>query len=206
MSLLNLRGGLLTGYQNFARKFKTGTFVSSEDIAKKADLGKALASLYVFPAFFKKVYYIPTLRERKGHFIEKPSQFFYKLFNFVYGRKKWYWSLTTAARYYGSEWSSTKILEIVVTKESKTIDIASRISSLEKKRSYRSKIMAEIFSSLDTNLVIIHKGKKEFLNEIKIDSETGPVATRKRMEKDFDFFIKRTKSRQLRKLYKKHLK
>lgn len=195
----------MTGYQNFVKKFKVGNFVSSRDIAKTFNFSKALTSLYVFPTFFKGVYYIPMERERKGRFVEKPAEFFSNLFNFVYGRKKWYWSLSTAARRYGREWSATKILEIVTPHRYKTIEIASRAETLQKKRSYRSKTLAEILSALGINAVHIHKGKKQFLKEIKIDPEMGPIATKERLKRDILFFLPRTKKPSLRRLYKKYL-
>lgn len=131
-------------------------------------------------------------------------EFFSNLFNFVYGRKNWYWALSTAARYYGSEWSATKILELVCVKESKTIDVLGRVVSLEKKTSYRSKILSKMLSSLSINLIVVHKGKKNFLNEIKIDDELGPVATKDRLRKDVEFFISKTKILSLRRLYRKY--
>lgn len=205
LNLKNLRGGWLTGYQDFVKRFRTGTFVSSKNISAKYDFVKALASLYIFPCFFKGIYYIPTMRERNGHFVEKPSDFFRNLFDFAYGRNQWYWSLSSAARYYGTEWSSTKIIELVTPLESKIVNISSRIDSLEKRRSYRSRVLSRIFSSLEINMVIIHKGKKDFLKCVKIDGEIGPVATRERFMEDVSFFLSKTRIISLRRLYKKYL-
>ncbi|HLC68333.1 MAG TPA: hypothetical protein VJH24_00710 [Candidatus Bilamarchaeaceae archaeon] len=185
--------------------FSGGAFVSSKEIARSFNFPKALSSLYIIPTFFKGIYYVPSEKERKGHFIDKPAQFFSNLFDFAYGRKKWYWSLSTAARHYGSEWSSTKILEIVAVGESKKLDIISRAESLGRKRSYRSRTLSKILLSLGINLVFIHKGKRIFLKEIKIDSELGPVATKERLKKDAVFFLPRNKDKSLRRLYKKYL-
>ncbi len=195
----------MTGYLGLIKKFKAGDFVSSKEISKKFSFSKALGSLYIFPTFFKGVYYVPLEREKKGHFIARPSEFFYKLFDFVYGRKNWYWSLSTAARHYGLEWSTTKILEIVAHRRYKTISVIDRFESLEKKSSYRSKILAQIFGSLGINSVFIHKGKKDFLREITIDSEVGPMETKERLKKDILFFLGRTKNQSLRRLYKRYL-
>ena len=150
----------MSGYQNFYRLFKPKTFVASKEIASKFKLQNALASNFVIPSFFKGVYYVPSQRERKGRFIEKPSEFFIDLFNFIYGQSGWYWSLSTAARFYGLEWSSGRILEVVVAIKSKKIDIVARVASLENKKSYRSKVLSGILSTLGINFVIIHKGKK----------------------------------------------
>lgn len=205
MSLRNSRGGYVSGYQNFIKFFNSGEFLSSRDISRYFSLSKALSSLYIIPTFFKGVYYIPSERERKGHFIDQPVDFFSNLFDFVYGRKKWYWSLSTAARYYGEEWSSTKVLEIVTTKESKKINVSSRVESLEQKRSYRSRLLSKMVSSLDINLVYIHKGKKDFLKEIKISSKIGPIASKERLKKDILFFMSKTKNDSFRRLYKKYM-
>ena len=193
----------MTGYQNLIRYFKQGTFVASGEISKSTDFGKALISLNIVPTFFRGIYYVPTTREKNGHFIERPGDFFYNLFNFAYGRRGWYWSLSTAARNYGLEWSATKILEIVSKKESKTINISERIESLKKKKSYRSKILSKIFSSLDTNLIAIHMGKDDFFKDVKINPEIGPMATKERLRKDIDYFKPKTRIKALRNLYEK---
>lgn len=195
----------MAGYQSFIKNFKHG-FITSKNISKKYQLAKALSSLYIIPTFFRGVYYIPSERERKGHFIQNPRDFFYKLFDFVYGRNNWYWGLSTAARYYGKEWSATKILECVASKSSKIINFFVRSESLFKKKSYRSKILAEYLTSLEINIIYIHKGKKEFFKEIKIDGEIGPVATEQRLKKDLEFFLPRLKDKNLRQLYRKYIK
>ena len=192
----------MSGYQSFYKSFRQKTFVSSKVIASKFKLQNALASNYILPSFFKGVYYVPSQLERKGQFIEKPAEFFADLFNFLYGRNGWYWALTTAARYYGLEWSSGKVLEIVVATKSKKIDIAARVASLGNKKSYRSKVLSRILSALGINFVIIHKGRKDSLKEVKIDSEIGPVATKSRMMKDIEIFLSKTKMKSLRRLYR----
>jgi len=192
----------LNGYQGFVRLFKQKSFVSSKNIREKYNLQKALASNYIIPSFFRGIYYVPSIRERKGHFIENPKDFFYDLFNFVYGRSRWYWSLATAARYYGLEWSAGKVIEIVTPIHSKTINVFARASSLEKKKSHRSKVLSKILFSLDVNYVLIHKGKESFLKEIKLDSEFGPVATKIRMIKDIDLFLSKSRIKPLRRIYK----
>jgi hypothetical protein len=203
MNLKNLRGGCMTGYQDFVKLFGNGIFIKSNKIARNYSLSKALASLYILPTFFRGVYYIPTERERKGHFIEKRQDFFTSLFDFRYGRKKWYWALSTAARHYGIEWSATKILEIVVQEKSKTIDLTDKIKSLTKKKSYRSSTLVKYLSSLDVNKIYIHKGTKASLSSIKINGTIGPVCTKEQITKDIEKFMSKVRDRNLKKLYKR---
>jgi len=203
MSLKNSNGGCMTGYQDFVKIFGSGIFIKSNEIAKKYSLQKALSSLYIIPTFFRGIYYIPTSREKKGHFIENKQDFFTSLFDFHYGKKKWYWGLSTAARHYGIEWSATKILEIVVQEKSKTINVSDKILSLQKKKSYRSATLAKYLSSLDVNLIYIHKGNQESLSSIKIDEVMGPVCTKEQITKDIEKFTSKIRNRNLKKIYKR---
>ena len=203
MNLKNLNGGYMTGYQDFIKIFGSGIFIKSKDITKKYLLQKALSSLYIIPTFFRGIYYIPTTRERKGHFIENKQDFFTSLFDLHYGKKKWYWSLSTAARHYGIEWSATKILEIVTLKKSKTINVSDKILSLQKKKSYRSATLVKYLSSLDINLIYIHKGNQESLSSIKIDEIIGPVCTKKQIPKDIKKFNSKIRNPNLKKIYKR---
>ena len=195
----------MTGYQDFVKTYGNGIFIESRDIRPKHSLQKALASLYIIPTFFKGIYYIPSELERRGHFIEKKQDFFTSLFDHYYGRKKWYWGLSTAARHYGIEWSATKILEIVVDKKSKTIRISDKIQSLKKKKSYRSSVLAKYFSSLDVNLILIHKGKQTAFQLIKIDETMGPICTKEQIQKDVRDFIPKTRNRNLKNIYQRIL-
>lgn len=79
--LMNSGGGHMTGYQNFVDIFGNGIFIKTSEIKKKYSFQKALSSLYIIPTFFKGIYYIPTDRERKGHFIDNKQDFFTSLFN-----------------------------------------------------------------------------------------------------------------------------
>jgi len=203
MNLKNLNGGYMTGYQDFVKIFGSGCFIKSNDIKKKYLLQKALSSLYIIPTFFRGVYYIPTNRERKGHFIENKQDFFTSLFDFYYGKKKWYWGLSTAARHYGIEWSATKILEIVALKKSKTINVSEKILSLQNKKSYRSTTLAKYYDSLDVNLIYIHKGNQELLSSIKIDEIIGPVCTKEQILKDIEKFCSKIRNPNLKKIYKR---
>ena len=196
----------MSGYQDFIKLFRAGSYVSSKDISAKYSLPKALSSVYIVPTFFRGVYYVPTERERAGHFIEKPEEFFFNLFNFVYGRRSWYWALSTAARRYGLEWSSTKLIEIIALGSSKRVagkrvDIAARTVALGKKSSYRSKILRKMLVSLEVNILLIHPGKKSFFKDVKIDDRIGPIAGKERLRKDLTFFRPRTKNLVLRRLY-----
>jgi hypothetical protein len=193
----------MSGYQDFAELFGNGIFISSEKIKKRHSLTKALSSLYILPTFFRGIYYIPTERERRGHFIERKQDYFTSMFDTRYGRKKWYWALSTAARHYGVEWSATRILEIVVTERSKTIDLTDKIHALRRKRSYRSSTLAKFLSSLDVNKVFIHKGEKGSLLSVKIDGTLGPVCTKKQLAEDASSFIPKVKDRNLKKIYKR---
>ena len=203
MNLKNLSGGYMNGYQDFVKIFGSGRFIKSNDIKKKYLLQKALSSLYILPTFFRGVYYIPTNRERKGHFIENKQDFFTSLFDLYYGKKKWYWGLSTAARHYGIEWSATKILEIVTLKKSKTINISDKILSLQKKKSYRSATLVKYYSSLDLNLIYVHKGKKEALSSIKIDEIIGPVCIKEQIFLDIEKFSSKIRNKNLKKIYKR---
>jgi hypothetical protein len=205
MSLKNSRGGYMTGYQDFVKIFGSGIFIKSNEITKKYSLQKALSSLYIIPTFFRGIHYIPTSRERKGHFIERKQDFFTSLFDFHYGKKKWYWGLSTAARHYGMEWSATNILEIVVQQKSKTINVSDKILSLQKKKSYRSATLAKYLSSLDVNFIYIHKGNQESLSSIKIDDTIGPVCTKEQIPKDIEKFISKIRNLNLKKIYKRIL-
>ena len=193
----------MTGYQDFVKIFGSGIFIRSNYITKNYSLQKALSSLYIIPTFFRGVYYIPTSRERKGHFIERKQDFFTSLFDFHYGKTKWYWGLSTAARHYGIEWSATKILEIVVQQKSKTINVSDKILSLQKKKSYRSATLAKYFSSLDVNFIYIHKGNQESLSSIKIDEIMGPVCTKEQIPKDIDKYVSKIRYPNLKKIYKR---
>jgi hypothetical protein len=203
MNLKNSSGGCMTGYQDFVKIFGSGIFIKSNEITKNYSLQKALSSLYIIPTFFRGIYYIPTSREKKGHFIENKQDFFTHLFDFHYDRKKWYWGLSTAARYYGTEWSSTKILEIVAQGKSKTINVSDKILSLQKKRSYRSATLSKYLSSLDVNLIYIHKGNQESLSSIKIDETVGPVCAKEQILKDIEKFTSKIRNRSLKKIYKR---
>jgi hypothetical protein len=191
----------MNGYQNFVDLFGNGIFVKSSDIKKKYSFQKALSSLYIIPSFFKGTYYIPTPRERKGHFIESKQDFFTSLFNTQYGRKKWYWALSTAARHYGFEWSATRILEIVTMQKSKTIMISERISSLQDKSSYRSEMLSHFYRSLDINTVFIHKGCKKNFEFLKIDDELGPICTKNQLLDDLKFYQSKIRNQRLKKIY-----
>jgi len=193
----------MTGYQDFVKIFGSGIYIKSNEITKRYSLQKALSSLYIIPTFFRSIYYIPTDRERKGHFIENKQDFFTSLFDFRYDRKKWYWGLSTAARYYGIEWSATKILEIVVQEKSKTINLSDKILSLKKKKSYRSATLAQYLSSLDVNSIYIHKGNQESLSSIKIDETIGPVCTKEQIPKDIEKFTSKIRNHNLKKIYKR---
>jgi hypothetical protein len=193
----------MTGYQDFVNIFGSGIFLKSNEIAKKYSLQKALSSLYIIPTFFRGIYYIPTNRERKGHFVESKQDFFTFLFDIFYGRKKWYWGLSSAARHYGIEWSATKILEIVVQEKSKTINVSDKILSLRKKKSYRSATLAKYLSSLDVNLIYIHKGNQESLSSIKIDETIGPVCAKEQILKDIEKFSSKIRNPSLKKIYKR---
>lgn len=193
----------MNGYQDFIKIFGSGIFIKSNDIKKKYPLQKALASLYIIPTFFRGIYYIPTNRERKGHFIENKQDFFTFLFDYYYGKKKWYWGLSTAARHYGMEWSATKILEIVAQEKSKTINVSDKILSLQRKKSYRSATLAKYLSSLDLNLIYIHKGDKDSLKSIKIDEIIGPVCTKEQISRDIKKFSPKIRNPNLKKIYKR---
>jgi len=203
MSSKHSSGGCMTGYQDFVKLFDSGIFIRSNEITKKYSLQKALSSLYILPTFFRGIYYVPTSRERKGHFIEHKQEFFTNLFDVHYGRKKWYWGLSTAARYYGMEWSATKILEIVALEKSKTINVSYKIRSLQKKKSYRSVTLSRYLSSLDVNVIYIHKGNQESLSSIKIDETIGPVCTKEQIVKDIEKFISKIRNRSLKNIYKR---
>lgn len=200
-NLLNLGVGYMTGYQDFVNIFSSGVFVKSKDIQKKYSFQKALSSLYIIPTFFKGIYYIPTTLERKGHFIENKTDFFTSLFNTYYGRNKWYWALSTAARHYGLEWSATKILEIISVEKTKTIRISERISSLKEKSSYRSATLADYYISLDVNTIYIHKGNEKNFKSVKIDEDLGPVCSKDQMKKDFMKFRAKIRDERLKKIY-----
>lgn len=203
MRLIDSGDGYMTGYQNFVDIFGSGIFIKSTEIKKKYSFQKALSSLYIVPTFFKGIYYIPTNRERKGHFIENKQEFFASLFNIHYGRKKWYWALSTAARYYGLEWSATRILEIVTMKKSKTIAIYERISSLHHKRSYRSKTLAHYYDSLDINTIYIHKGNQKDIESLKIDDVLGPVCAKDQLFKDVKRYRGKVRNQRLKRIYKR---
>ena len=191
----------MTGYQDFAKLFGSGIFIRSSEIKPKKMLQKAIASLYVIPAFFRGIYYIPDDRERKGHFIRSKQDFFTSLFNFRYGRKRWCWGLSSAARHYGIEWSATKILEIVVCEKSKTINVSEKISLLSKKRSYRSATLAKYLDSLEINLIYVHKGDDKSFSSLKIDDTMGPVCSRGQIQKDIEKFFPKIRDRNLKKIY-----
>jgi len=195
----------MNGYQDFVKIFGNGIFIKSSEITKKYSLQKALSSLYILPTFFRGIYYIPSNLERKGHFIERKQDFFTSLFDSYYGRKKWYWGLSTAARHYGIEWSATKILEIVTQKKSKTINVSDKILSLQKKKSYRSATLEKYLSSLDVNLIYIHKGNQESLSSITIDDIIGPVCTKGQIPKDIEKFRSKIRNQNLKKIYKRIL-
>jgi len=193
----------MTGYQDFVSIFGCGVYVKSNEIKKKYSLQKALSSLYIIPTFFRGIYYIPTSRERKGHFIERKQEYLTSLFDFHYGKKKWYWGLSTAARHYGIEWSATKILEIVAQEKSKTINVSDKVLSLQKKKSYRSASLAKYLSSLEINLIYIHKGNQESLSSIKIDEMIGPVCTKEQIPRDIEKFYSKIRNYNLKKIYKR---
>jgi len=193
----------MTGYQDFVSIFGCGVYVKSNEIKKKYSLQKALSSLYIIPTFFRGIYYIPTSRERKGHFIERKQEYLTSLFDFHYGKKKWYWGLSTAARHYGIEWSATKILEIVAQEKSKTINVSDKVLSLQKKKSYRSASLAKYLSSLEINLIYIHKGNQESLLSIKIDEMIGPVCTKEQIPRDIEKFYSKIRNHNLKKIYKR---
>jgi hypothetical protein len=195
----------MTGYQDFVKIYGSGIFIKSGEIKPKGLFQKALASLYIIPTIFRGIYYIPVDRERKGHFIQRRQDFFTSLFNKHYGRKKWYWSLSTAARHYGIEWSATKILEITCLGKSKTINLSNKIRSLEKKKSYRSSTLAKYLSSLEVNKIYIHKGKRRSFSSIKIDGIMGPICSREQLKKDIDQFISKIRDRKLKTIYKRIL-
>ena len=191
----------MSGYQDFVSIFGSGKFIYSNEISKGYSFQKALTSLYIIPTFFRGIYYIPTNRERKGHFIENKQEFFSSLFNKHYGRNSWYWGLSTAARYYGIEWSATKILEIVTTQKSKTINFSEKIMSLKNKKSYRSITLAKFYNSLDVNIIFIHKGQKESLSSIKIDDTMGPICNIQQLQKDIERFSSKIRYSELKKIY-----
>lgn len=196
----------MTGYQDFVELFGGGLFVSSKEIKKKYSIEKALSSLYIIPTFFKGVYYVPTVRERKGHFIENRQDFFISLFDLVYGHKRWYWALSTAARYYGLEWSATKILEIMTMGRSKTYSIADRVTLLQQKKSYRSVTLAEYLDSLQVNIIYIHKGDKQRFSSVRIDGELGPICSKDQLYMDLKQYRSKLRDRELKKVYDRILK
>jgi len=200
-NLMNLGSGYMTGYQDFVKIFGNGIFIKSIDIKKKYSLQKSLSSLYIIPTFFKGIYYIPTSLERKGHFIENKQNFFTSLFNIHYGRKKWYWALSSAARYYGLEWSTTKILEIVTLEKTKTIMVSERIYSLKEKSSYRSITLAKYYESLDANIIYIHKGNEKNLDKIKIDDQLGPICSKDQLLKDVKKYNSKIRDKILKRIY-----
>jgi len=191
----------MTGYQNFVEIFDSGIFIKSDEIKKKYSFQKALSSLYVIPTFFRGIYYIPTDRERKGHFIDNKQDFFTSLFNVKYGRKQWYWALSTAARHYGLEWSSTKILEIIAMEKTKTVKISERVSSLQDKSSYRSKILAQFYDSLDVNIIYIHKGDQKNFESVKIDDVLGPICSKDQLLENVKLYRSKVRDHQLKRIY-----
>ncbi|MDG6219098.1 MAG: hypothetical protein QCI00_06630 [Candidatus Thermoplasmatota archaeon] len=193
----------MAGYQDFVNLFGSGLFIRSEKIKKRYSFEKALSSLYIIPSFYKGLYYIPTKRERKGHFIEHKQDFFISLFNQQYGRGNWYWALSTAARYYGFEWSATGILEVMTKKRSKTIDIACRIESLKQKQSYRSFTLADYYESLQVNVIYVHKGDESNVSSIRIDGEIGPVCTKDQLITDLGTYVSKVKHQRLKRIYKR---
>ncbi|MBN1860834.1 MAG: hypothetical protein JW840_05170 [Candidatus Thermoplasmatota archaeon] len=195
----------MTGYQDFVNIFSNGKFVRSREITKKFSFQKALSSVYIIPTFFRGIYYIPTHRERKGHFIENKKDFFTNLFHSRYGQKKWYWALSTSARYYGLEWSATTILEIVTLEKSKTINISEKIRSLEKKKSYRSALLVQYLSSLEVNIIYIHKGNQDSFSSIQIDETIGPICAKEQIVKDIEKFSSKIRNHTLKKIYKRIL-
>lgn len=203
MNFLLLRDGCMTGYQHFVNIFGSGLFIRSEKIKQRYSFEKALSSLYIIPSFYKGLYYIPTERERKGHFIEHKQDFFIALFNQQYGRGNWYWALSTAARYYGFEWSATGILEVMTKKRSKRIDISHRIESLKQKRSYRSVTLADYYESLQVNVIYVHKGDKSNVSSIRIDGEIGPVCTKDQLLSDLSTYVSKVKEERLKRIYKR---
>ncbi|MBS3778565.1 MAG: hypothetical protein KGY50_04665, partial [Candidatus Thermoplasmatota archaeon] len=178
-------------------------FIRSEKIKKRYSFEKALSSLYIIPSFYKGIYYIPTERERKGHFIEHKQEFFISLFDQQYGRGNWYWALSTAARYYGFEWSATGILEVMTKKRSKTIGIADRIESLKQKQSYRSVTLADYYESLQVNVIYVHKGDKPNVSSIRIDGEIGPICTTDQLKMDLKKYVSKVKQERLKRVYKR---
>ncbi len=193
----------MTGYQHFSKLFGNGTFIRSDEIKKRYSFEKALSSLYIIPSFYKGIYYVPTMRERKGHFIEQKQDFFISLFNQRYGRGKWYWALSTAARHYGFEWSATGILELMTLERSKTIRIAERIDSLKQKQSYRSATLADYYDSLKVNVIYVHKGKKPNFSSVRIDGGIGPVCSRDQLSKDLKQYVSKVKNQRLKRVYKR---
>lgn len=193
----------MTGYQHFVNIFGNGLFIRSEKIKKRYSFEKALSSLYIIPSFYKGLYYIPTERERKGHFIEHKKDFFISLFNQQYGRGNWYWALSTAARYYGVEWSATGILEVMTNKRSKTIDIAHRIGSLKQKQSYRSVTLADYYESLQVNVIYVHNGNKPNVSSIRIDGDIGPVCSKDQLITDLSKYVSKVKQERLKRMYKR---
>jgi len=191
----------MTGYQDFVNIFGNGRLLQSNEIGKKYTFQKALVSLYIIPTFFRGIYYIPTNRERKGHFIENKQEFLTSLLDKRYGRNKWYWGLSTAARYHGIEWSATKILEIVVLEKSKTINVSEKILSLKRKKSYRSATLAKYYNSLEVNIIFIHAGQKKSLSSIKIDDTMGPICTKEQISKDIKRFYSKIRHPELKKIY-----
>jgi hypothetical protein len=195
----------MTGYQNFVKIFGKGIFISAKRIKRKFSLSKALSSLYILPTFFRGLYYIPTGREHRGHFIENKNDFFISLFNSVYGRNNWYWGLSSAARHYGIEWSATGILEIVALGKSKTINVSGKIKSLHGKSSYRSTTLVKYLSSLGVNTILIHKGKKDSFTSIKIDGNIGPVSSKEQIRKDIETYLPKVRHPNIAGIYRRIL-
>lgn len=191
----------MNGYQDFVDIFGCGKFIESKDIDKKYCFQKALASLYIIPSFYRSIYYILNTRERKGHFIENKQEFFTSLFDTAYGKNKWYWGLSSAARLYGIEWSATKLLELVVLDRSKTIHVSEKIRCLQKKKSYRSATLATYYTSLDVNIIIIHKSQKISASSIKIDDSMGPVSSIEQLQKDIKIFSSKIRNPGLKKIF-----
>ena len=194
----------MTGYQDFVNIFGSGIFYIKRNY-QEVFASKSPIFLIYYSNIFRGIYYIPTSRERKGHFIEKKQDFFTSLFDIRYGRKKWYWGLRTSARNYGFEWSATKILEIVVQEKSKTIKVSDKILSMKKKKSYRSATLVKYLSSLDVNFIYIHKGNQESLSSIKIDETIGPVCIKEQIPKDIEKFSSKIRNPGLKKIYKRIL-
>lgn len=109
--------------------------------------------------------------------------------------------MSTAARHYGLEWSSTTILEIVAMQKTKTVKISERVSSLKDKSSYRSETLSQFYNSLDVNIIYIHKGDQKNFESVKIDDVLGPISSKEQLLEDVKFYRSKVRDQRLKRIY-----